>query len=425
MHGQNAEVQPYSEYDSGTDDDGDEDASTGETEDDATSEDAYGEPELAAGKDPMANGTLAAGEAATTTETDADGASEAEDKTPRNSVDKSSRVKPSQVEKSPQSSAQRNGSIPAKKATFEKNRPSMSPAEVRIITRLAKRVNVLPIIARADTLTDSRLERVKRTVYRELAAAGIKKEANIWSVWEAESGKVSIHPGTLETHANEIIEEEEEERQSRPVIKLRGTLRGLTRSRSRKSLKSSVDAELDEPGMEVSPGYPVSSVSAPDGLSIISKRESTNSAKVTENGQYAYGAIFSRADLHARMPFAVIAPERERDGAARKNIGNGDTHDFGVYGRFVRRFRWGTIDVLDPHHCDFAALRAAVLGSYMRVSWIVDCDYDFLNDFLQSLKTTTKDVLYERFRTEKLLARRATAHLSDSERKQMMKGVFT
>ena len=36
-------------------------------------------------------------------------------------------------------------------------------------------------------------------------------------------------------------------------------------------------------------------------------------------------------------------------------------------GVFVRRFRWGTVDVLDPTHCDFAALRTAVLSTHMKV----------------------------------------------------------
>ena len=40
-------------------------------------------------------------------------------------------------------------------------------------------------------------------------------------------------------------------------------------------------------------------------------------------------------------------------------------------GVFVRKFRWGTVDVLSPEHCDFAALRTAVLSTHMKVSvWL-------------------------------------------------------
>lgn len=35
----------------------------------------------------------------------------------------------------------------------------------------------------------------------------------------------------------------------------------------------------------------------------------------------------------------------------------------------------------------------------------------------------TKDVLYERFRTEKLLARRATANITDTDRQRIYKGI--
>ena len=45
----------------------------------------------------------------------------------------------------------------------------MNPLDLRIIRRLSERVNVLPIIARSDTLTDEKLNVVKEAVSRELA----------------------------------------------------------------------------------------------------------------------------------------------------------------------------------------------------------------------------------------------------------------
>lgn len=38
---------------------------------------------------------------------------------------------------------------------------TMSPAEIRVIRRLSTRTNVLPVIARADSLTDEKLLAVK------------------------------------------------------------------------------------------------------------------------------------------------------------------------------------------------------------------------------------------------------------------------
>ena len=52
-------------------------------------------------------------------------------------------------------------------------RPTLPQADISTIRRLSARVNVLPVIARADALTNDRLAAVKFAVRRDLAAAGI------------------------------------------------------------------------------------------------------------------------------------------------------------------------------------------------------------------------------------------------------------
>ncbi|VDC04445.1 unnamed protein product [Peniophora sp. CBMAI 1063] len=52
-------------------------------------------------------------------------------------------------------------------------RAALPPSEVAAIQRLSSRVNVLPVVARADTLTSDRLASVKLAVRRDLADAGI------------------------------------------------------------------------------------------------------------------------------------------------------------------------------------------------------------------------------------------------------------
>ena len=42
----------------------------------------------------------------------------------------------------------------------------------------------------------------------------------------------------------------------------------------------------------------------------------------------------------------------------------------------------------------------------------------------QVLKTHTKEVLYEKYRTEKLLARRATRNISEDERQRLLEGML-
>ena len=115
----------------------------------------------------------------------------------------------------------------------------------------------------------------------------------------------------------------------------------------------------------------------------------------------------AKTDLTALLPFALIAPEVNKN--PRRPVSNGSvvtlpsanqqppeseggpTHTDAaapqtpasvtsknyaflqhnppedLKGVFVRKFRWGTVDVLDPNHCDFAALRTAVLSTHLKV----------------------------------------------------------
>lgn len=172
---------------------------------------------------------------------------------------------------------------------------------------------------------------------------------------------------------------EGEERQARPVIKLRSARhangRTLSRSRSRRDLSQA--AEDDR--------RPVS----PDATDI----ESVANVRFSAH-------IIAKTDLSTLMPFALIAPETSKrrprpessdsrllastqpseDGHPAGAVPQTPTSSYSVRnptflqgppddlkGVFVRRFRWGTIDILDPNHCDFAALRTAVLSTHLKV----------------------------------------------------------
>lgn len=278
----------------------------------------------------------------------------------------------------------------------------MPPAEIRVIRRLSARSNVLPVIARADSLTDEKLAAVKDAVRRGLLDAGldfgvfgppkrkpeespIQKRGRVVTVANVNGNGNEKGNGGAESEE----EEEEEERQSRPVIKLRPTR--LTRSRSRRDLS---EAAADD--------HRPLSPDATDRESIANVRFSAH--------------IVAKTDLSALMPFALIAPEpkanrrRSRqlplsdsqllatapsspvgaseDGHAQsismgmatpstpasihstRNVAylQGPPED--LKGVFIRKFRWGTVDVLDPNHCDFAALRTAVLSTHLKVHLI-------------------------------------------------------
>ncbi|KAK7048403.1 Septin family protein [Favolaschia claudopus] len=319
---------------------------------------------------------------------------------------------------------------------------TMSPAEVRVLRRLAARSNVLPVVARADSLTDEKLSAVKNAVRVALAEAGL--DFGVFSPMKQDTvetprratrfadapsspnghangnGEANGEAAEADTNANgqtEAAEDVEgEDRQSRPVIKLRPRLnRALSRSRSRRELSRAGDDER----------RPVS----PDAESLANVRFSAH--------------IVAKADLSTIMPFALIAPEPSK--RSRRRISDDtqalntpsspmqpseDGHSASIEdavpatpasihsnrglaylqgppddlkGIFTRKYRWGTVDVLDPNHCDFAALRTAVLSTHLKV-----------------LKSHTKEVLYEKYRTEKLLARRATANITDDERQRLL-----
>ncbi|KAL1758459.1 Septin-domain-containing protein [Schizophyllum commune] len=359
---------------------------------------------------------------------------------------------------------------------------SLSPAEIRVIRRLSTRCNVLPVVARADSLTDENLAAVKKAVRHDLLAAGLgfgvfgpnaeptatpPSSARKTQFEETEEGTPKAEVPTTNGHAEalnghaeaqnghaepahddspaptgeEVKDVPEQspdtsgqpspatpsgspvkqastptspatsptkdtERQSRGIIKLRPSRH---RSRSRRERSVVID---DEP----SP--------AADPESVANVRFSAS--------------VVANADLAAAMPFALIAPEASRRGVPRRHsvsrqgraatngappgspeegqesapISPGGVSRLSRYqsappadlkGVFVRKYRWGVIDVLDPRHCDFAMMRTAVLSTH-----------------LKPLKTRTKEVLYEKYRTEKLLARRATANISEDERNRLL-----
>lgn len=320
----------------------------------------------------------------------------------------------------------------------------MSPAEIRVIKRLAARVNVLPIIAKTDGLTESRLRNIKQVVRRELEEAGVG--FGVFSAARATAqspttptpetpsanGKPRVSMATtIADTQTEADDSDGEERKARPVIRIRprksftGSEKERSRSRRRRSAMNASPERSDE---EEQPPMP-------DGSS-----------------QAAQKGRLTRSALEAILPFGLVCPQprrKDKDGPASLNSGNVDmstdpalltpsddpqtptshrssvppsafpssfqqqphlisTGDYELprefpRGLFVRKYKWGTLDVLDPNHCDFVALRTAVLSTHFR-----------------PLKVNTREVLYEKYRTERLLARRATRGFNDEDRKRLL-----
>lgn len=81
--------------------------------------------------------------------------------------------------------------------------------------------------------------------------------------------------------------------------------------------------------------------------------------------------IEENAELRGLMPFAIVGSEEIVEIGGRKVR--------------ARQYPWGVVEVDNPRHSDFLAIRSALLHSH-----------------LADLKEITHDFLYENYRTEKL-----------------------
>lgn len=81
--------------------------------------------------------------------------------------------------------------------------------------------------------------------------------------------------------------------------------------------------------------------------------------------------VEENAELRGLMPFAIVGSEEVVDVGGRRIR--------------ARQYPWGLVEVDNPRHSDFLAVRSALLHSH-----------------LADLKEITHDFLYENYRTEKL-----------------------
>lgn len=190
-------------------------------------------------------------------------------------------------------------------------RPTLPAAEINTIRRLSARVNVLPVIARADLLSNERLAAVKMAVRRDLAEAGIG-----FGIFD------------MDTHY-----------QHHPQDDISSKKNG-----------------------DMSNGY-----SAHPNGSSSSNNNSPPTSPITPP--------------ILRLPYALISPDMysHSDGVARTMPSRHElvqqytpsSHypslSKVLRGKFIRSYRWGSLDVLDSVHSDFLPLRAAIFH-HMEVS---------------------------------------------------------
>ena len=213
-------------------------------------------------------------------------------------------------------------------------RPTLRQAQIDTIRRLSARVNVLPVLARADTLTNERLAAIRLAVRSDLAKAGIG-----FGIFDTESP----------SHA--------------------------------------ADSPTTLSNGDLANGYG----SHPNGSS--------------PNGTSPSSPV---NQLFLRLPYALISPDNysHSDGVQRIPPPRHElihqytpsTHPSPsikmLKGKFIRSYRWGSLDVLDSYHSDFMALRTAVFHH------------------MGTLQKYTREYLFDRFRAEYHAQHHSSSHHS-------------
>ncbi|KAI8802389.1 Septin-type guanine nucleotide-binding (G) domain-containing protein, partial [Cladochytrium replicatum] len=98
------------------------------------------------------------------------------------------------------------------------------------------------------------------------------------------------------------------------------------------------------------------------------------------------------AELRSLLPFAIINSEESPDGAVLSSptADNGEAvaePAESTKPKFLgREYTWGVVEVTNPLHCDFIALKQTLFGTH-----------------IDELRIVTREALYEQWRTEKLL----------------------
>ncbi|GJJ68614.1 hypothetical protein EMPS_00960 [Entomortierella parvispora] len=213
-------------------------------------------------------------------------------------------------------------------------RPGLSAADIRILQRLGTRVNLIPVLSRADTLTRAQTKKLKQAILKDAALHQIQ----FFQFLSPKLAKKLLQQqGGTEDH------EQKKKRNSRPG--------------------PGDDEEAEENG---------------EG-----EEEEEEDDEDEDEDEWDPETLEEKAHLQSLAPFTVIAKEED--------VEIKDKQGKPVQGR---EFPWGVLNCFDSDHCDLSSLRSALLSSHR-----------------QELKEITFGYFYEKYRTEKLLARTKSQHL--------------
>jgi len=214
-------------------------------------------------------------------------------------------------------------------------RATLPDADINAIRRLSARVNVLPIVARADVLTNERLATIKLAIRNDLADAGIG-----FGIFDLDNFK---------------------------------NFQAQNDGTENLAPKANGDGSKSTATSSPPPATP-----SPVPPSLLRLPYALVSADIYAHSEGLSRIPPSRDDLVLQYtPSLTQTPISSSVNLTR--------------GKFTRTFRWGSMDVLDPNHCDFIHLRTAIFHH------------------MRTLQKYTKEYLFEKFRMEVQTAHRQAA----------------
>ena len=204
-------------------------------------------------------------------------------------------------------------------------RATLPQGELRVIRNLAERVNLLPIIGKADTLTAERLDAVKTAVRRDLQERGLTL-------------------GLIDP--DETRHQPQQQQQQHQAHQPQTTSGGGTPHTS---------------GPRAAPGHPPTGPPPP-----ASRTYSTMPFAVMAPDRYLHGDGASRFRGSLRFTHSQLVQQYQAQVAAPNTV----PQDIYVspYIKSERVYRWGSLDVLDPLCSDFRQMRTMVFDNNLMVS---------------------------------------------------------
>lgn len=221
---------------------------------------------------------------------------------------------------------------------------ALSDADVYVIKRLSTRVNVLPIISRADTLTNERLEEVKSIIRRDLKKGGFSTSGILGQLdssgsdEEADSDNVDGD----EDDDDEGEDDEDASRSPRTVVRIRSTRGGpelkhrtsfsqRSRSRTRAALTDE-DMDFELTGAIFPKG--VRSIRALFPFAVMAPDPVPSISSANANGHASYGTTPTTSppppSAYRRRSVTLDATDHLKE----------------LQGKYTRNYRWGSVDVL-------------------------------------------------------------------------------